>query len=399
MMQSFFGLLRKIIQTGIGKTRLIMATLGLGIAMLLLLLSIQSYMDFDQLLHSQQNENESADFLVVNKKITNAMMAESSKSEFTPEEIADIKQQPFTDAFGFITSNQYKVTAAAPGDLHFYTDMFFESVPDAFIDVKNEDWKWNIGDNRIPIILPNDFLNLYNFGFALSQGLPQISQETVKALPMKITISKGLVSQEFSGHIVGFSDRISSVLVPGTFMEWANKQFGNGTASSPSRVIIKTKDPSDPALVKYLNDKGYTTNQDKIKFSKTKMIVQTIVSVIGFFGVVLLLFALLVFSMFIQLVIASCKREIQLLVTLGTAPRQLRRYLMRQFIPLYIYTGLAALLILAGVQWWASKVLATHDMFIAPMLSVGTFGAALLVLLLVYVVNVLNVRKYVGEIS
>lgn len=399
MMQSFFGLLRKIIQTGIGKTRLIMATLGLGIAMLLLLLSIQSYMDFDQLLHSQQNENESADFLVVNKTITNAMMAESSKSEFTPEEIADIKQQPFTDAFGFITSNQYKVTAAAPGDLHFYTDMFFESVPDAFIDVKNEDWKWNIGDNRIPIILPNDFLNLYNFGFALSQGLPQISQETVKALPMKITISKGLVSQEFSGHIVGFSDRISSVLVPGTFMEWANKQFGNGTASSPSRVIIKTKDPSDPALVKYLNDKGYTTNQDKIKFSKTKMIVQTIVSVIGFFGVVLLLFALLVFSMFIQLVIASCKREIQLLVTLGTAPRQLRRYLMRQFIPLYIYTGLAALLILAGVQWWASKVLATHDMFIAPMLSVGTFGAALLVLLLVYVVNVLNVRKYVGEIS
>ena len=74
MMQSFFGLLRKIIQTGIGKTRLIMATLGLGIAMLLLLLSIQSYTDFDQLLHSQQNENESADFLLVNKKITSSMM-------------------------------------------------------------------------------------------------------------------------------------------------------------------------------------------------------------------------------------------------------------------------------------------------------------------------------------
>jgi hypothetical protein len=399
MMQSFFGLLRKIIQTGIGKSRLIMATLGLGIAMLLLLLSIQSYTDFDQLLHSQQNENESADFLVVNKKITSAMMAESSKSVFSPEEIADIKKQSFTEAFGFITSNQYKVTAAAPGDLHFYTDMFFESVPDAFIDVKNEDWKWNTGDNTIPIILPNDFLNLYNFGFALSQGLPQISQETVKALPMKVTISRGIVTQEFSGHIVGFSDRISSVLVPGTFMEWANQKFGNGTVASPSRVIIKTKDPSNPVLVKYLDDKGYTTNQDKIKYSKTKMIVQTIVSVIGFFGVVLLLFALLVFSMFIQLVIASCKREIQLLVTLGTAPRQLRRYLMRQFIPLYIFTGIAALLILAGIQWWAAGVLAKHDMFIAPMLSAVTFGAALLVLLLVYVVNVVNVRKYVGEIS
>jgi hypothetical protein len=399
MMHSFFLLLKKIIQTGIGRTRLLMATLGLGIAMLLLLLAIQAHTDFDQLLHSQQNQNESADFLVINKKITNAMMGASAKSEFSPEEIADIRKQSFTDAFGVISSNQFKVTAAAPGELHFYTDMFFESVPDAFIDVKNEDWKWDVGDNTIPIILPNDFLNLYNFGFALSQDLPQISQETVKALPMKITISKGLLTQEFTGRIVGFSDRISSFLVPGNFMEWANQKFGSGVTAAPSRVVIKTKDPANPVLVKYLDDKGYTTNQDKIKYSKTKMIVQTIVSVIGFFGVILLLFALLVFSMFIQLVIASCKREIQLLVTLGTAPRQLRRYLMRQFLPLYLFTGLIALLVLAGMQWWVAKILATHDMFVSSLLAIETLGGAVLVLLLVYLVNLLNVRKYVGAIS
>jgi hypothetical protein len=283
--------------------------------------------------------------------------------------------------------------------MHFYTDMFFESVPDTFIDVKNEDWKWAPGDNTIPIILPNDFLNLYNFGFALSQGLPQVSQETIKALPMKITISKGLLTQEFAGRIVGFSDRISSFLVPGSFMEWANGKFGNGAASAPSRVIIKTKDPSNPALVKYLQDKGYTTNQDKLKYSKTKVIVQTIVSVIGFFGLILLLFALLVFSMFIQVVIASCKREIQLLVTLGTAPRQLQRYLMRQFVPLYIFTAIIALALIAALQWWAAGALAIHDMFVSSWLAPGTVIAALLVIGLVYIVNLLSVKRYVGEIS
>ena len=399
MMPSFYQLLKKVIQTGIGKSRLIMAAGGLGIAMILLLIAIQAHTDFDQLLHSQQNANESADFLIINKKITNAMMGQNAKSEFTPAEIADLKQQPFTEAFGFISSNQYKVTAAAPGDLHFYTDMFFESVPDSFIDVKNDDWKWTPADNTIPIILPNDFLNLYNFGFALSQDLPQISQETVKALPMKITISQGLMTQEFTGRIVGFSDRISSFLVPGSFMEWANNKFGSGQASSPSRVIIKTKDPSNPLLSKYLEDKGYTTNQDKIKYSKTKMIVQTIVSVIGFFGLILLVFALLVFSMFIQLVIASCKKEIQLLVTLGTAPRQLQRYLMRQFVPLYIAIGIAALLLVAGLQWWAAAKLAVHDMFISQWISVGTGCAALLVVVLVYIVNRVNVRKYINAIS
>lgn len=399
MMPSFYQLLKKVIQTGIGKSRLIMAAGGLGIAMILLLIAIQAHTDFDQLLHSQQNANESADFLIINKKITNAMMGQNAKSEFTPAEIADLKQQPFTEAFGFISSNQYKVTAAAPGDLHFYTDMFFESVPDSFIDVKNDDWKWTPADNTIPIILPNDFLNLYNFGFALSQDLPQISQETVKALPMKITISQGMMTQEFTGRIVGFSDRISSFLVPGSFMEWANNKFGSGQTSSPSRVIIKTKDPSNPLLSKYLEDKGYTTNQDKIKYSKTKMIVQTIVSVIGFFGLILLVFALLVFSMFIQLVIASCKKEIQLLVTLGTAPRQLQRYLMRQFVPLYIAIGIAALLLVAGLQWWAAAKLAVHDMFISQWISVGTGCAALLVVVLVYIVNRVNVRKYINAIS
>jgi len=399
MMPSFYQLLKKIIQTGIGGSRLIMAAGGLGIAMILLLIAIQAHTDFDQLLNNQRNANESADFLVINKKITNAMMGQNAKSEFTPAEIADLQKQPFTEAFGFITSNQYKVTAAAPGDLHFYTDMFFESVPDSFIDVKNEEWKWTPSDNTIPIILPNDFLNLYNFGFALSQGLPQVSQETIKALPMKVTISQGLMTQEFTGRIVGFSDRITSFLVPNSFMDWANSKFGSGLAASPSRVIIKTKDPSNPALAKYLKDKGYTTNQDKIKYSKTKLIVQTIVSVIGFFGLILLVFALLVFSMFIQLVIASCKKEIQLLVTLGTAPRQLQRYLMRQFVPLYITIGIAALLLVAALQWWASAKLAANDMFISQWLAVGTGCAALLVLVLVYIVNRVNVRKYINAIS
>jgi hypothetical protein len=398
-MVPFFELLKKIIRTGIGKGRLIMATAGLGIAMVLLLMAIQAHTDFNQLLYGRQNQNESADFLVINKKITNAMMGQPEKSMFGAEEVAQLQEQPFVEAAGLITSSQFKVTAAAPGDLQFYTDMFFESVPDSFIDVKGEEWQWREGDNTIPIILPNDFLNLYNFGFALSQNLPQVSQETVKNLPVKITISKGLLSSQFTGRIAGFSDRISSFLVPASFMEWANRRFGSGTVTAPSRVVIKTNDPANPALVRYLEDKGYTTNQDKVKYSKTKLIVQTIVSVIGFFGLVLLLFALLVFSMFIQLVIASCKREIQLLVMLGTGPAQLRRYLMRQFVPLYLVTGIAALLLVALLQWQAARVLAGHKMYVSAWPAAGTLIAAVVVLLLVYAVNLRNVRKYIAQNS
>jgi hypothetical protein len=396
-MRPFFDLLKKIIQTGVGKSRFFMASIGLGIAMLLILIAIQAHTNFSQLLYSTKNQNETADFLVINKMITNAMMGQSGKSTFTTEEIANIKKQPFVQAFGVVTSSQYKVVIQAPGDLHFATDMFFESVPDSFLDVKDADWKWHEGDRTIPIILPSDFLNLYNFGFSLSQDLPQISQETVKALPLQVNISNNIISEQYLGHVVGFSDRISSFLVPASFMTWANEKYGTAIATGISRVIIKTPDPSNPTLVKFLEDNGYTTNQDKLKFSKTRMIVQTIVSVVGFFGFILLFFALLVFSMFIQLVITSCKREIQLLVMLGTAPKQLQRYLLKQFVPLYIIIGIISLLLLTALQYWAATVLAKHEMIVTPWPGMFVFAGIALILALVYAVNLFTVNKYVNR--
>ena len=115
-------------------------------------------------------------------------------------------------------------------------------------------------------------------------------------------------------------------------------------------------------------------------------------------AVVLLMFALLVFSMFIQLVIESCRREIRLLITLGTAPRQLQRFLLRQFIPMYIVIGIASLALLAGAQWWASGLLARHNMFVpvwpAPMTYAATFG----ILALVYLVNWFAVRRHIASV-
>lgn len=398
-MRPFFELLKKIIHTGIGKSRFLMASVGLGIAMLLILVAIQVHSNFNQLLYSTKNQNETADFLVINKKITNAMMGQNDKSAFSQAEIDHIKAQPFVQSFGLITSSRFRVVVQAPGDLHFATDMFFESVPDGFLDVKGEDWKWNNGERTIPIILPSDFLNLYNFGFSLSQGLPQISQETVKALPLQVVISGNTGSEQFIGHVAGFSDRISSFLVPASFMNWANEKYGITREAPTSRVIIKTPDPSNPTLVKFLNDNGYTTNQDKLKFSKTRLIVQTIVSVIGFFGLILLLFAMLVFSMFIQLIIASCKKEIQLLVILGTAPGQLKRYLLKQFVPLYIIIGVVCLLLLTALQYGTATVLAKHDMEVSPWPGAGVFAGTVLVLGLVYLVNLLTVNRYVNKES
>ena len=120
--------------------------------------------------------------------------------------------------------------------------------------LQSKDWKWDDNSQFIPMIVPNMFLDMYNFGFAASQNLPQLSQEIVMNLPLKITIQTPNGPMKIYGKVVGFSDRISSILVPQQFMDWANAKFGTDKNAKPSRVVIKTKDAGDPLLVQYLKD-------------------------------------------------------------------------------------------------------------------------------------------------
>jgi len=73
------------------------------------------------------------------------------------------------------------VSADGGNFIPFYTDMYLEAVDDAAIDISNlEDF--HVKDNTIPIIISREYLNLYNYGFALNQGLPQITEEFAKKL-------------------------------------------------------------------------------------------------------------------------------------------------------------------------------------------------------------------------
>jgi hypothetical protein len=278
----------------------------------------------------------------------------------------------------------------------FYSDIFFESVPDDFIDVQSEDWKWDETSQFIPMIVPNQFLDMYNFGFATSQDLPQLTQELVKNLPIEIRIKDLFGRVSYYGKVVGFSDRISSVLVPQPFMDWANAKYGTSQVTRASRVVIRTKDPGNPLLVSYLKEHGLSTDADKTRFSKYRQVVDTVVNISWITGAVMLLFALLIFTLFIQLTVASCKEEITLLVTLGAAPAQLQRFLMKQFFPPNIVIIIVVLVVLSGLQLMLRQILQSQSIFISATISITTLIAAALICMVLWLVNRMSIRKYVS---
>ena len=160
--------------------------------------------------------------------------------------------------------------------------------------------------------------------------------------------------------------------------------------------MIRTKDPGNPALVQYLKDNGLTTDADKTRFSKYRQIVNAIVNVSWITGAVMLLFALLVFTLFIQLTIASCKEEIQLLITLGASPKQLQRFLMKQFFPSNIIIIIISLAAITALQFEAHEWLAAQNIFVSTFTSLYTFAAALIVLFVLWFVNYSTIRKYIA---
>lgn len=394
-MKEWNSILKKIIKSASGRLRLLLATIGLSVALLLILSAVQLQANYNELLHSKNNQDSVANFLVVNKQLSNANYGNTTLSTTA---IADLKKQPFVDAVGILTPSRFKAAIQSySSQFPFYTDISFESVPATFIDVDSTQWHWAPGDDVVPMIAPNLFLDFYNFQFSLSQNLPQLTQEIVKMIVFKVNIQTATGILSLKGKVVGFSDRITSLLVPESFMQWANAQYATENNLQPSRVVIRTKDPGNPALVQYLKEHQLTTDADKTRFSKYRQIVNMVVRISWITGIILLLFALLIFSLFIQLTIASCKEEIELLITLGAAPKQLRQFLMRRFFPNNIYIMIAAIIIISILQYVLSHWLQQQYMFISTIISIYTFITALVFLGVLWIVNFATIQHYIKK--
>ncbi len=96
---------------------------------------------------------------------------------------------------------------------------------------------------------------MYNV-FAPAQDLPQLSESSIGAVNIIVECYGPAGVQNFTGHIVAVSDRINSVLVPESFLQWANKKFGNAENVPASRVFLKTADANGPDVAELCATKG-----------------------------------------------------------------------------------------------------------------------------------------------
>lgn len=319
-------LLWKLLRCHLSMAQLVGFSLAGLVGMTVVLGALQAYRDIRPIV-DRPDSFLRGDYLVLSKRVNALNALGLGSSDFTPGELDDLRAQPFVREVGALTPADYRITGSVGmGGVNLSTYLFFESVPDRFLDVEAAEWNYEPGSRDIPIIIPRNYVNLYNYGFAPSQGLPQISEGIFRRVSLGIDIAGNGRSEQFRGRIVGLSNRLNTILVPDAFIRWSNERFGTRTGERhPARVIVETDRPVDAAVSEYLARKGYEAEGDRRDDGKATRFLQLAASGVAGVGLAFsgMSFYILLLSIFLLLQKNSDKLENLLL--LGYAPARVAR--------------------------------------------------------------------------
>lgn len=287
------------------------------IGMTVIVGGVQLYSDVKPVM-SGETRLIGSDYLVVTRPVERVG---SGGKRFSADDIANLKEQEFILDVGAFTSSEYEVYGSIMfGGRRLSTMLFFESVPDDFLDVQPEEWRFSEDGRMIPIILPRNYLNLYNFGFSSTQQLPQITEDVIKRVELGISLRGNGIIEDYTGRVVGFSDRINTILVPEQFMLWANARYGEGDMEDATRLIIEVDNPADPELISYISTSGYEIENKPAESSKAMQILKVCLVIIVCIGVAFSVLSLIILTLSIYLLLQKNIAKLENLVLIGYTP-------------------------------------------------------------------------------
>ena len=369
--------------------------------MVIVLLGIQFYQDVAPVF-TEGDSFMKKDYLIVSKKVSTLGSFIGKSSTFSNSDIEEILDQPFTKEVGAFTPSQFKVSAGVGMEqigLNMSTAMFFESVPDKYVDVNLDEWHFEPGQEVVPIIIPRNYLNLYNFGFAQSRSLPQLSEGVMNLINLEVRISGGGRQNSYKGKIAGFSNRLNTILVPESFMVWANANYSDGSAyKEPSRLIVEVGNPTDDRIARFFKEHGYETEDDKLDAGKTTWFLKVVVGIVLAVGLLISILSFYILMLSIYLLLQKNSTKLENLLLIGYGPN-------RVALPYQILTiGLnACVLVLAiGVVLYVRTLYMDVVVQMFPSLGEGNVWLMMLIGILLFLgvsfFNFIAVKKKVASI-
>lgn len=390
------NIIQRLLRKNLSMAQLVGFTLANFIGLLIVLLGLQFYTDVRSIWQDEDSFMQK-DYLVINKRVSGSGLLTGERASFSDDEIADIERQSWVRTVGRFSSADYRLSASIEqAGRSMSTYMFFESIPSEFVDVDSDEWSYEEGDNVVPIIISKDYLSLYNFGFASSTGLPQFSETMIGSIPMRLRISSAKGSAELQGRIVGFSNRLNTILVPQEFMDWSNQRYGRtaGARADPSRLIIDVSSPGDVKIKDYIAEHGYEIAGDKAN-STASYFLNVATGVVLAIGAVITILSLFVLLLSISLLMQKNRQKMHSLIMLGYELKEVGR----PYRQLVVAVNAVAYLLAAGAM------LAMRMLYIDAVRAMGasettvwmSLGVGAMITIVVILFNIISINRKVAS--
>ncbi|MBP3228679.1 MAG: ABC transporter permease [Bacteroidaceae bacterium] len=368
--------------------------------MWIVMLGVQFYGDLAPMF-SRDDGFFGANYIVVSKRISTISTLSGSSQAFSDDDVDELAAQPFARGVGRFTSSQYKVTASMgiKGCAAFGSELFFEAVPDSFVEVSPQDWQYADGERTVPVILPRTYLALYNFGFAQSRGLPKISDAMASRIDMRILVHATGRTETFTGHVIGFSSRLNTILVPQRFIDWSNAAFEPGKDDSPTRLIVRVYNPADERIPAYMDARGYETEQGAMDAGKAAYFLRIVATMVTGIGLLVCLLSFYILMLSVYLLVQKNTRKLQNLLLIGysTSRVSLPYQLLTTGVNLTVFV--LATLLLQPLRAWYLGTIALVFPHVQGASPLPALTAGLVLLLLATLLNTLAIRRKVEALK
>ena len=273
------------------------------------------------------------------------------------------------------------------------SELFFESVPDDFVEIDKSLWGWKEGQKEVPVIVPRTYINMYNFGYAQSHNAPKISESVMGMIDFSIVIKGDGKEDTYKGRVVGFSSSLSSILVPQAFMDWSNAYFAPKDEASHTRLLMQVTNATDKNVSQYLEDHGMEIEQDQMNQEKIAYFLRLVVSLVLIIGLVISALSFYILMLSIYLLVQKNAKKLENLLLIGYSPSRVARpYQMLTAILNLIVLVIAIVAVMIVRSYYMTMI---EDIY--PELAKGSILSMLMVgaslFLLVTLVNILVIHR------
>lgn len=385
-------MLQKLLFRHQDKKQLLIAVAGAFLGMTFLITSIHYLIKVNEF--GEGEDILGPNTIIVQKKVTNFTTLNLAKTDFSKQDIQFLKSQPFILDVKPVISNNFDVSLETADKLvpRFRSDVFIQTVDPEFLDVQSEKFTWKEGDTVVPMIMPRDFLVMLNT-FMSASGIPQVSDEVAMSIKFKFTLSNDTKKEWVNARIIGFTNVVSSMLVPEEFMSWANNEYSDGTPQKVTQIMISGKENEFGLVEELLESKHLESKNAQMIVGRLKSMVGTLILVVLGISILAVFLSGLVLIQYLQLLLGKNTYEVRTLMRLGHHPKSLTKLFVIYFAKVFGVISITSFMAFIGFKLYLDNLFASGGLYIDTSVTAISIFALILAYAMFGFASFVSARK------